>query len=105
MDEDHRTSRAENEVGAASEVLCVQTVAVPQAMDEPPDSELGFRVLGPDSAHALATSASREGVETTGFHGAITATGARKGSPARTRTAFQLALLWSKDNTQDDSEF
>ena len=71
VNEDHLSPRAEYEVGAAREVLRVKTVAIPQAVDEPPNSDLGFRILGPDSAHPLASLASRKRVETTSFHGEL----------------------------------
>lgn len=64
VNEDHLTSRAEYEVGTAGEVARVKTVAIPQAVYEPPNPHLGFRVLGPDSAHSFAAFTNRERVET-----------------------------------------
>ena len=61
--EDHPTSRAENKVGTAREVARVKAVAIPQAVYDPPNPHLGFRVLGPDSAHSFAAFTNRERVE------------------------------------------
>ena len=69
--EDHLPAGAENEVGASRQVFRVKAVAIPQAVDESPNSDLGIRVLGPDSAHSLAALRSRERVETGSFHAVL----------------------------------
>lgn len=56
--EDHLHACAEYEVGVTGQVSCVKSVAIPQAVDQPPDPEFGLRVLRPDTAHPLASLAS-----------------------------------------------
>ena len=69
--EDHLPAGAENEVGASRQVFRVKPVAIPQAVDESPNSDLRLRVLRPDSAHSLAALRSRERVETGSFHAVL----------------------------------
>lgn len=71
MYEDHLPASAEYEVGASRQVVRVKAVAIPQAVDESPNSDLRLRVLGPDSAHSLAALRSRERVETASFHAVL----------------------------------
>ena len=66
--EDHLPASAEYEVGASRQVLRVEAVAVPQAMDQPPNPEFGLGARGPDPTHPLASLASRQRVEATSFH-------------------------------------
>ena len=66
--EDHLPASAEYEVGASGQVFRVKAVAIPQAVDELPNSDLRLGVLGPDSAHTLAALSRRKRVETASFH-------------------------------------
>ena len=63
VNEDHLTSQAEYEVRATGEVARVKTVAIPEGVYEPPNSHLGFRILGSDSAHSFAAFTNRERIE------------------------------------------
>lgn len=46
----------------------MKAVTVPQAVDEPPNPELGLCVPGSDPAHSLASLAGGKGIEAALFH-------------------------------------
>ena len=77
----------------------MKTVAISQAVYDPPSPNLGFRVLGPDSAHSFATFTIRERIETAVFRVDVQASVTASAGPnsAAEDAWFRHKALWHQD--------